>query len=137
MIKSVSKISPMICHWMIMFFTGTKNINTNVCLISSVYIFISCEAYCLDCTQTCHFWSNVPWWWFRVFNDALNLELIFGFCVSSPAPLRNTNMAIIWICLASVTGLVTFLAVVICRKRQEEYFELSAFIFPAFLCNIC
>uniref|UniRef100_A0A671LSW9 receptor protein-tyrosine kinase n=1 Tax=Sinocyclocheilus anshuiensis TaxID=1608454 RepID=A0A671LSW9_9TELE len=28
-------------------------------------------------------------------------------------PLRNTNMTIIWICMASVTGLVTFLAVVI------------------------
>ncbi|XP_042622720.1 ephrin type-A receptor 8-like isoform X1 [Cyprinus carpio] len=36
-------------------------------------------------------------------------------------PLRNTNMTIIWICMASVTGLVTFLAVVICRKRQEEH----------------
>ncbi len=59
-----------------------------------------------------------------VFNDAF--VLISGFCFSS-APLRNTNMAIIWICMASVTGLVTFLAVVICRKRQEEYFELSAF----------
>ncbi|XDV51271.1 hypothetical protein PO909_020187, partial [Leuciscus waleckii] len=36
-------------------------------------------------------------------------------------PLRNTNMAIIWICLASVTGLVTFLVVVICRKRRCGY----------------
>jgi len=112
--------------------------------ISSVYIFMMHLMLLylvkrivfmrLDCTHTCHFWPNVPWWWFRVFNGAL--ELMFGFCVSSPAPLRNTNMAIIWICLASVTGLVTFLAVVICRKRQEEYFELSAFISPAFLCII-
>uniref|UniRef100_A0A8C1PGS7 receptor protein-tyrosine kinase n=1 Tax=Cyprinus carpio TaxID=7962 RepID=A0A8C1PGS7_CYPCA len=37
------------------------------------------------------------------------------------APLRNTNMTIIWICMASVTGLVTFLAVVICRKRRCGY----------------
>uniref|UniRef100_A0A673FLJ6 receptor protein-tyrosine kinase n=1 Tax=Sinocyclocheilus rhinocerous TaxID=307959 RepID=A0A673FLJ6_9TELE len=36
-------------------------------------------------------------------------------------PLRNTNMTIIWICMASVTGLVTFLAVVICRKRRCGY----------------
>uniref|UniRef100_A0A8C2ERM6 receptor protein-tyrosine kinase n=1 Tax=Cyprinus carpio TaxID=7962 RepID=A0A8C2ERM6_CYPCA len=36
-------------------------------------------------------------------------------------PLRNTNMTIIWICMASVTGLVTFLAVVICRKRHCGY----------------
>uniref|UniRef100_A0A8C1LAW0 Ephrin type-A receptor 7 n=1 Tax=Cyprinus carpio TaxID=7962 RepID=A0A8C1LAW0_CYPCA len=36
-------------------------------------------------------------------------------------PLRNTNMTIIWICMASVTGLVTFLAIVICRKRHCGY----------------
>ncbi|XP_026130873.1 ephrin type-A receptor 8-like isoform X4 [Carassius auratus] len=47
-------------------------------------------------------------------------------------PLRNTNMTIIWICMASVTGLVTFLAVVICRKRQEEYFELRCGYSKAF-----
>ncbi|XP_051769121.1 ephrin type-A receptor 8 isoform X4 [Ctenopharyngodon idella] len=46
--------------------------------------------------------------------------------------LRNTNMTIIWICVASVTGLVTFLAVVICRKRQEEYFELRCGYSKAF-----
>ncbi|XP_051967310.1 ephrin type-A receptor 8-like isoform X2 [Xyrauchen texanus] len=36
-------------------------------------------------------------------------------------PLRYTNMTVIWICMVSVTGLVTFLAVVICRKRRCGY----------------
>ncbi|XP_051528536.1 ephrin type-A receptor 8-like isoform X4 [Myxocyprinus asiaticus] len=35
-------------------------------------------------------------------------------------PLRYTNMTVIWICMVLVSGLVTFLAFVICRKRQEE-----------------
>ncbi|KAI1890673.1 hypothetical protein AGOR_G00156070 [Albula goreensis] len=36
-------------------------------------------------------------------------------------PLRYNTMTIIWISMALVTGLVTFLAIVICRKRQEEH----------------
>ncbi|XP_055039960.1 ephrin type-A receptor 8 [Misgurnus anguillicaudatus] len=36
-------------------------------------------------------------------------------------PLRYTNMRIIWICMALITGLATFLAVVICRKRRCGY----------------
>ncbi|TRY98857.1 hypothetical protein DNTS_007803, partial [Danionella cerebrum] len=51
-------------------------------------------------------------------------------------PHRNPN-AIIWICMASLVGLLTFLAVVICRKRQEEYFQLSAFISPALFSTRC
>lgn len=38
-------------------------------------------------------------------------------CLSS-APLRYNTMSIIWICMALVSGLVTFLAIIICRKRQ-------------------
>ncbi|XP_070405171.1 ephrin type-A receptor 8 isoform X8 [Nothobranchius furzeri] len=34
------------------------------------------------------------------------------------APLRYNTMTITWICLALVSGLVTFLAIIICRKRQ-------------------
>uniref|UniRef100_A0A3B4DN50 receptor protein-tyrosine kinase n=1 Tax=Pygocentrus nattereri TaxID=42514 RepID=A0A3B4DN50_PYGNA len=37
-------------------------------------------------------------------------------------PLRYNTVTIIWICMALVTGLVTFLAIVICRKRQEEFY---------------
>ncbi|KAG9260267.1 ephrin type-A receptor 8-like [Astyanax mexicanus] len=47
-------------------------------------------------------------------------------------PLRYNTVTIIWICLALVTGLVTFLAIVICRKRQEEYFELHCGYSKAF-----
>uniref|UniRef100_W5K7M8 Ephrin type-A receptor 8 n=1 Tax=Astyanax mexicanus TaxID=7994 RepID=W5K7M8_ASTMX len=36
-------------------------------------------------------------------------------------PLRYNTVTIIWICLALVTGLVTFLAIVICRKRHCGY----------------
>ncbi|KAL4658580.1 ephrin type-A receptor 8 [Arapaima gigas] len=36
-------------------------------------------------------------------------------------PLRYDTMTIIWICMALVTGLVAFLTVIICRKRQEEH----------------
>lgn len=50
-------------------------------------------------------------------------------CLCFPVPLRYNTVTIIWICLALVMGLVTFLAIIICRKRQEEYFELSAFSF--------
>lgn len=39
------------------------------------------------------------------------------FCVSA-APLRYNTMTIIWICMALVSALVTFLAIIICRKRQ-------------------
>lgn len=34
------------------------------------------------------------------------------------APMRYNTMTIIWICMALVSGLVTFLAIIICRKRQ-------------------
>ncbi|KAI4904857.1 hypothetical protein NFI96_018242 [Prochilodus magdalenae] len=47
-------------------------------------------------------------------------------------PLRYNTVTIIWICLALVTGLVTFLAIVICRKRQEEYLELHCGYSKAF-----
>ncbi|MEQ2195040.1 hypothetical protein XENOCAPTIV_006523, partial [Xenoophorus captivus] len=33
-------------------------------------------------------------------------------------PLRYNTMTIIWISMALVSGLVTFLAIIICRKRQ-------------------
>ncbi|XP_051528533.1 ephrin type-A receptor 8-like isoform X2 [Myxocyprinus asiaticus] len=36
-------------------------------------------------------------------------------------PLRYTNMTVIWICMVLVSGLVTFLAFVICRKRRCGY----------------
>ncbi|XP_041130932.1 ephrin type-A receptor 8-like isoform X2 [Polyodon spathula] len=36
-------------------------------------------------------------------------------------PLRYNTMTIIWICLTLVTGLVMFLAIVICRKRHCGY----------------
>ncbi|XP_062320469.1 ephrin type-A receptor 8 isoform X1 [Osmerus eperlanus] len=43
-----------------------------------------------------------------------NVEIQTGKAV----PPRYSSMTIIWICLALVSSLVTFLAVVICRKRQ-------------------
>ncbi|KAG9352767.1 hypothetical protein JZ751_017343 [Albula glossodonta] len=43
-------------------------------------------------------------------------------------PLRYNTMTIIWISMALVTGLVTFLAIVICRKRQEDQCDE---VFPA------
>uniref|UniRef100_A0A8D3C5T1 receptor protein-tyrosine kinase n=1 Tax=Scophthalmus maximus TaxID=52904 RepID=A0A8D3C5T1_SCOMX len=43
-----------------------------------------------------------------------NVEIQTG----KAAPLRYNTMSIIWICMALVSGLVTFLAVFICRKRQ-------------------
>ncbi|KPP73958.1 ephrin type-A receptor 8-like, partial [Scleropages formosus] len=36
-------------------------------------------------------------------------------------PLRYDTMTIIWISMALVTGLVAFLTLLICRKRQEEH----------------
>ncbi|XP_031424074.1 ephrin type-A receptor 8 isoform X1 [Clupea harengus] len=42
-------------------------------------------------------------------------------------PLRYDTMTITWICLALVTSLVTLLTIIICRKRQEEYFDLSTY----------
>ncbi|TSU49975.1 Ephrin type-A receptor 8 [Bagarius yarrelli] len=38
-----------------------------------------------------------------------------------PAPLRYNTVTIIWISMALVSGLITFLALFICRKRQEEH----------------
>ncbi|XP_042354193.1 ephrin type-A receptor 8 isoform X1 [Plectropomus leopardus] len=43
-----------------------------------------------------------------------NVEIQTGKAV----PLRYNTMTIIWICMALVSGLVTFLAIIICRKRQ-------------------
>ncbi|XP_060897407.1 ephrin type-A receptor 8 isoform X8 [Labrus mixtus] len=43
-----------------------------------------------------------------------NVEIQTG----KAAPLRYNTMSIIWICLALVSCLVTFLAIIICRKRQ-------------------
>ncbi|KAG7229682.1 hypothetical protein INR49_012728 [Caranx melampygus] len=43
-----------------------------------------------------------------------NVEIQTG----KAAPLRYNTMTIIWICMALVSGLVTFLAIIICRKRQ-------------------
>ncbi|XP_031694230.1 ephrin type-A receptor 8-like isoform X2 [Anarrhichthys ocellatus] len=43
-----------------------------------------------------------------------NVEIQTG----KAAPLRYNTMTIIWICMALVSGLVTFLAIFICRKRQ-------------------
>ncbi|XP_029357292.1 ephrin type-A receptor 8 isoform X1 [Echeneis naucrates] len=43
-----------------------------------------------------------------------NVEIQTG----KAAPLRYNTMTIIWICIALVTGLVTFMAIIICRKRQ-------------------
>ncbi|XP_046731196.1 ephrin type-A receptor 8 isoform X2 [Silurus meridionalis] len=37
------------------------------------------------------------------------------------APLRYNTVTIIWISMALVSGLITFLALIICRKRQEEH----------------
>ncbi|CDQ63865.1 unnamed protein product [Oncorhynchus mykiss] len=45
-----------------------------------------------------------------------------GCVVVCPVPLRYDTMTIIWICMALVSGLVTFLAIVICRKRQGNPF---------------
>ncbi|KAK3512441.1 hypothetical protein QTP70_011015 [Hemibagrus guttatus] len=49
-----------------------------------------------------------------------------------PAPLRYNTVTIIWISMALVSGLITFLALFICRKRQEEYFELHCGYSKAF-----
>lgn len=137
-LKSLSKI------WQLQWFGWSEKYKFisyifSLSIDAAPYTAVSCEAYCFHVFELhtllvkCHLqWKNC--WWFRVFNDVL--VLIFSFCVSLPALLRNTNMTIIWICVASVTGLVTFLAFVICRKRQEEYFELSAFISPALFCYI-
>ncbi|XP_029947175.1 ephrin type-A receptor 8 isoform X5 [Salarias fasciatus] len=43
-----------------------------------------------------------------------NIEIQTG----KAAPLRYNTMTIIWICMALVSGLVAFLAIIICRKRQ-------------------
>ncbi|MED6238590.1 Ephrin type-A receptor 8, partial [Ataeniobius toweri] len=43
-----------------------------------------------------------------------NIEIQTG----KPAPLRYNTMTIIWISMALVSGLITFLAIIICRKRQ-------------------
>ncbi|XP_029132948.1 ephrin type-A receptor 8 isoform X8 [Labrus bergylta] len=43
-----------------------------------------------------------------------NVEIQTG----KAAPLRYNTMSIIWICMALVSCLVTFLAIIICRKRQ-------------------
>ncbi|XP_023810887.1 ephrin type-A receptor 8 isoform X5 [Oryzias latipes] len=43
-----------------------------------------------------------------------NVEIQTG----KAAPLRYNTMTIIWICMALVSGLVAFLAAIICRKRQ-------------------
>ncbi|KAF3689337.1 Ephrin type-A receptor 8 [Channa argus] len=43
-----------------------------------------------------------------------NVEIQTG----KAAPMRYNTMTIIWICMALVSGLVTFLAIIICRKRQ-------------------
>ncbi|XP_010901936.1 ephrin type-A receptor 8 isoform X2 [Esox lucius] len=47
-----------------------------------------------------------------------NVEIQTGKAI----PLRYDTMTIIWICMALVSGLVTFLAIVICRKRQGNPF---------------
>lgn len=47
----------------------------------------------------------------------VNFKLKPRVCVF-PAPLRYNTMTIIWICMALVSGLVTFMAIFICRKRQ-------------------
>uniref|UniRef100_A0A8C4ECA8 receptor protein-tyrosine kinase n=1 Tax=Dicentrarchus labrax TaxID=13489 RepID=A0A8C4ECA8_DICLA len=46
-----------------------------------------------------------------------NVEIQTG----KAAPLRYNTMTIIWICMALVSGLVTFLAIIICRKRHCGY----------------
>uniref|UniRef100_A0AAQ5YQ09 Ephrin type-A receptor 7 n=1 Tax=Amphiprion ocellaris TaxID=80972 RepID=A0AAQ5YQ09_AMPOC len=46
-----------------------------------------------------------------------NIEIQTGKAV----PLRYNTMTIIWICMALVSGLVTFLAIIICRKRHCGY----------------
>ncbi|XP_064877828.1 ephrin type-A receptor 8-like [Oncorhynchus nerka] len=46
-----------------------------------------------------------------------NVEIQTGKAI----PPRYDTMTIIWICMALVSGLVTFLAIVICRKRQVNY----------------
>ncbi|CAJ1051918.1 ephrin type-A receptor 8 isoform X3 [Xyrichtys novacula] len=46
-----------------------------------------------------------------------NVEIQTG----KAAPLRYNTMSIIWICMALVSGLVTFLAIIICRKRHCGY----------------
>uniref|UniRef100_A0A8C7GEB1 Ephrin type-A receptor 7 n=1 Tax=Oncorhynchus kisutch TaxID=8019 RepID=A0A8C7GEB1_ONCKI len=48
-----------------------------------------------------------------------NVEIQTGKAI----PLRYDTMTIIWICMALVSGLVTFLAIVICRKRQAYCFD--------------
>uniref|UniRef100_A0A3Q3FNK7 Ephrin type-A receptor 8 n=1 Tax=Kryptolebias marmoratus TaxID=37003 RepID=A0A3Q3FNK7_KRYMA len=46
-----------------------------------------------------------------------NIEIQTG----KAAPLHYNTMSIIWICMALVSGLVTFLAIIICRKRHCGY----------------
>uniref|UniRef100_G3PAB9 Ephrin type-A receptor 8 n=1 Tax=Gasterosteus aculeatus aculeatus TaxID=481459 RepID=G3PAB9_GASAC len=46
-----------------------------------------------------------------------NVEIQTG----KAAPLRYNTMTIIWICMALVSGLVTFMAIFICRKRHCGY----------------
>uniref|UniRef100_A0A3Q2PBQ4 Ephrin type-A receptor 7 n=1 Tax=Fundulus heteroclitus TaxID=8078 RepID=A0A3Q2PBQ4_FUNHE len=46
-----------------------------------------------------------------------NIEIQTG----KAAPLRYNTMTIIWISMALVSGLVTFLAIIICRKRHCGY----------------
>uniref|UniRef100_A0A8C8D638 Ephrin type-A receptor 7 n=1 Tax=Oncorhynchus tshawytscha TaxID=74940 RepID=A0A8C8D638_ONCTS len=46
-----------------------------------------------------------------------NVEIQTGKAI----PLRYDTMTIIWICMVLVSGLVTFLAIVICRKRHCGY----------------
>uniref|UniRef100_A0A672GQN6 Ephrin type-A receptor 8 n=1 Tax=Salarias fasciatus TaxID=181472 RepID=A0A672GQN6_SALFA len=46
-----------------------------------------------------------------------NIEIQTG----KAAPLRYNTMTIIWICMALVSGLVAFLAIIICRKRHCGY----------------
>uniref|UniRef100_A0A3Q3EZB2 receptor protein-tyrosine kinase n=1 Tax=Labrus bergylta TaxID=56723 RepID=A0A3Q3EZB2_9LABR len=46
-----------------------------------------------------------------------NVEIQTG----KAAPLRYNTMSIIWICMALVSCLVTFLAIIICRKRHCGY----------------
>uniref|UniRef100_A0A3P9LNC4 receptor protein-tyrosine kinase n=1 Tax=Oryzias latipes TaxID=8090 RepID=A0A3P9LNC4_ORYLA len=46
-----------------------------------------------------------------------NVEIQTG----KAAPLRYNTMTIIWICMALVSGLVAFLAAIICRKRHCGY----------------
>lgn len=44
--------------------------------------------------------------------------MFVSVCLCVAAPLRYNTMTIIWICMALLSGLVTCLAIFICRKRQ-------------------